>query len=149
MYAMKKENNELFNFTDNIEVFEDDIRKLFLKIDDIEIKDNEVYMYIDNNVKVFKKPVNMIKPNFDYSQLKWIETATPEEIEENVWRDEIRFYNEELGFATKAVAELKCEIISQDDFEDVKVYMQSIDPYAQTYKFRDRKIRPDIFNRYQ
>ncbi|MGL5715370.1 MAG: hypothetical protein ACRCX2_20295 [Paraclostridium sp.] len=96
----------------------------------------------------FEIPEGTLKPVFDYNQLKWIETATPEEIEENIWREEVRFYNAELEFASKAVAELKCDIISQEDFEDVKLYMQSIDPYAQNYKRSVKNKRPGIFDRY-
>lgn len=101
------------------------------------------------NVNDFEIPEGTLKPAFNYDELKWVETATQEEIDDYNWKEEVRFYNQELEFASKAVAELKCDIISPEDFEDVKVYMQSIDPYAQTYKFRDRKTRPDIFNRYQ
>ncbi|MGL5745816.1 MAG: hypothetical protein ACRCXX_11830 [Cetobacterium sp.] len=124
--------------------------KTYIEIEDFDIDFEKGRYFYDNNKLVeVKHPLGLVKPVFDYNQLKWIETATPEETEENVRREEVRFYNQELEFASKAVAELKCDIISPEDFEDVKVYMQSIDPYAQTYKFRDKKTRPDIFNRYQ
>ncbi|MGL5191860.1 MAG: hypothetical protein ACRC7S_19635 [Cetobacterium sp.] len=108
---------------------------LYNKLEQERILNNMVTVY-DSENKILKN-------------ISWEEQFEENELEEMKFRAEVRFYNQELEFASKAVAELKCDIISPEDFEDVKVYMQSIDPYAQTYKSRDRKTRPDIFNRYQ
>lgn len=102
------------------------------------------------NVYDFEIPEGILKPAFNYDELRWEETATAEEIAEHAFRQSVSFYNSELDFASKATAELACEIISPEMYEDVKSYMKAIDPYAQPSRTRmELKInRPSIFDRY-
>jgi hypothetical protein len=105
------------------------------------------------NDKFTKKQIvgtqdDKIRPILDYDKLEWIETATEEEITENVFIESVRFYNAELEFASKATAELACDIITAEMFEDVKLYMKSIDPYAETQSTLTIS-RPPVFDRYQ
>lgn len=91
-------------------------------------------------------PAGLFKPK--WVSPKWVEGSTDEEIEEHNFKEFVRFYNEELEFASKATAELACEIISQDDFESVKEYMRAIDPYKQSMKAFSLPTRPLIFDKY-
>lgn len=106
---------------------------------------------VDSEDKLYSEflpcPIGFLKPIFNYRTVEWEETATPEEIEENVWREEVKFYNEELEFASKANVELVCGIITEDIFEEVKTYMKSIDPYAGIKTIPEVK-RPEIFKKY-
>ncbi|MGL5962905.1 MAG: hypothetical protein ACRCZ2_00680 [Fusobacteriaceae bacterium] len=100
------------------------------------------------------------KPNglkLEYNGSEWIETASAEEMEDSDWNSEVEFYNSELEFASKATAELACEIITTEMFEDVKLYMKEIDPYRITKKKKkkgkatvkaSRPQRPPVFDRY-
>ncbi|MGL5057267.1 MAG: hypothetical protein ACRC6A_07890 [Fusobacteriaceae bacterium] len=99
-----------------------------------------------------RKQKNMYKPEFCFNSEEWVETATQDEIINLKWKEKCLFYNQELAFASKALTELKCNIISQENFEEVKWYMQSIDPYAETYKHTKINMkleRPLIFERYE
>ncbi|MGL5051057.1 MAG: hypothetical protein ACRC6E_10600 [Fusobacteriaceae bacterium] len=92
-------------------------------------------------------PVEMFKPKWETPE--WVESATLEELEEKAFNESIEFYNEELTFASKATAELQCEIISEEMFLSVKEYMQAIDPYAvNTLEVKAVVSRPSIFDRY-
>ena len=126
---------------------------------DRELLDKGLYTLSENEVLVgdtakmiyeFPIPEGMAKPVFNKETLKWEETATAEEIAEHVLRQSVSFYNSELEFASKATAELACEIISPEMYNDVKSYMKAIDPYAQpTRTIMELKInRPSIFDRY-
>lgn len=84
----------------------------------------------------------------EWNGYEWIETATAEEIEKNKLIKNIKFYNDELEFASKATTELACEIISSEIFEEVKIYMNAINPYVGTKKFSTLQ-RPKIFERYE
>lgn len=93
------------------------------------------------------RPSEMLKPVWVVAE--WVESATQEEIEEHNFKESVIFYNSELEFASKATAELACEIIDQDTFESVKEYMRAIDPYSQvSRKVFSRPQRPPVFDRY-
>lgn len=102
------------------------------------------------NIHDFEIPEGTVRPVFNYETLEWKESATSEEISEYAFKQSVSFYNSELEFASKATAELACEIISPEMYEDVKSYMKAIDPYAQPSRTRmELKInRPSIFDRY-
>lgn len=115
-----------------------------------ELFENE---YLKNGliVTIPKSPKDIVKPIFNKDTDKWEETATAEEIAEHAFRQSVAFYNSELDFASKATAELACEIITPEMYEDVKSYMKAIDPYAPK-KMSARKLkaisRPSVFDRY-
>lgn len=116
------------------------------------LAENEVL--VGDSVKFiyeFPVPEGMAKPVFNKETLKWEETATAEEIAEYAFKQSVSFYNSELDFASKATAELVCEIITPEMYEDVKSYMKAIDPYAPK-KMSARKLkaisRPSVFDRY-
>lgn len=131
-----------------------------------DLLDKGMYRLADNEVLVgedvkmlyeFPIPEELVKPALNYETLTWEETATPEELEEAAWDAEVVFYNEELDFASKAHAELACEIITAEMFEEVKLYMKEIDPYRITKKKKkkgkatvkaSRPQRPPVFDRY-
>lgn len=101
---------------------------------------------IDSIYDLSTKPNDMIKA--EWNGYEWIETATVEEIEKNKLIKNIKFYNDELEFASKATAELACEIISSEVFEEVKIYMNAINPYIEAKHFKTLQ-RPKIFERYE
>lgn len=126
---------------------------------DKELLDKGLYTLSENEVLVgdfikmiyeFPIPEEMAKPVFNKEVLKWEETATQPEIDEHRFKQSVAFYNSELEFASKATAELACEIISPEMYNDVKSYMKAIDPYAQpnVAVFALKINRPSIFDRY-
>lgn len=95
------------------------------------------------------------KPNgykIEWVNFEWKETATEEEISEIEFNKSVDFYNAELEFASKATAELGCEIITVEEYQPVKDYMKAIDPYNKPIS---RAVslksitRPSIFNKYK
>lgn len=104
----------------------------------------------DGEVILEQKVVVIPKPNgykIQWESPNWVEKATEEEIEEIEFNASVSFYNSELEFASKATAELLCEIITADMFEDVKLYMRAIDPYSQ--KQFAKISRPLLFDKYK
>lgn len=91
-------------------------------------------------------PAGLFKPKWESPE--WVEEATEEEIEIILFDESVKFYNEELEFAAKASAELMCEIITLEMYEDVKSYMQAIDPYGQPMRAYSAPQRPELFNKY-
>lgn len=90
-------------------------------------------------------PEGILKPK--WVSPEWVEDATEEEIAEHNFKESVKFYNEELDFASKATAELACNIITEEMFEDVRLYMKAIDPYSQAKTISSIQ-RPSIFDRY-
>lgn len=108
----------------------------------------------ENKIIIVPKPLDMLKPKWDFTNFIWEEQATPEEIDEYNFNKAVDFYNSELEFATKATAELTCEIISAEHYAGVKEYMKAIDPYApKTFSLarvkRSAIERPLVFDRYK
>lgn len=91
-------------------------------------------------------PAGLFKPK--WVSPEWIEEATEEEIEIILFDESVKFYNKELDFASKATAELACNIITEEMFEDVRLYMKAIDPYAQPMRAFSTPQRPELFNKY-
>lgn len=107
------------------------------------------FQFVENSLKYNPIPYDE-KPEgckIEYTGDKWIETATQEECEGYKFIEDVKFYNKELEFASKANIELACGIITEDVFEEVKTYMKSIDPYAGTKTIPEVK-RPEIFKKY-
>lgn len=102
------------------------------------IKDGAEYDLLD-----FPCEENFIQPVFDYKGLKWVEGAN----ENDRLQSLIIFYNNELQFASKANAEFACGIITEESFEEVKIYMKAIDPYKDFQTILEIK-RPEIFKKY-
>lgn len=104
------------------------------------------------DIIIIGKPTNMLKPIWDYSIFIWSESATEQEIYEHEFNKSVDFYNTELEFASKATAELSCEIITVEQFEDVKMYMKAIDPYKQKSRsiavMQSPISRPELFKKY-
>ncbi|MGL5965021.1 MAG: hypothetical protein ACRCZ9_05105 [Fusobacteriaceae bacterium] len=94
----------------------------------------------------FEIPQELKKPDFDYEKLVWIETATQEEIEEIELQDSILFYNKELDLASKANFEYICNLITDEQIEEVKNYIIAIEPFKSGFLANVK--RPDIFSRY-
>ncbi|MGL5100398.1 MAG: hypothetical protein ACRC6B_10300 [Fusobacteriaceae bacterium] len=121
----------------------------------IELYKNGIYELCDyefvNGDKIstiydFEIPEEGVNLQFNYDQLKWIETATDEELIEAKRSKDIRFYNQELKLANRAMTELACMIISETEFDSVKNYMRAIDPYIGTKL--TIPSRPSVFDRY-
>lgn len=95
-----------------------------------------------------KVPDGMLRAVWNCDLKIWEETATQEEIELHEFNLARDFYNSELEFASKATAELACDIIDQETFEDVREYMRAIDPYTQK-RTMSAIQRPSIFDKYK
>lgn len=123
------------------------IEKGIYKLSDLEVLVGDTAKMIYE----FPIPEHMVKPVFNKEKLEWEETATQLEIEEHTFKQSVIFYNKELEFASKATAELACDIITQEAYADVKSYMQNIDPYSKPIRSKmEFKInRPSVFDRYQ
>lgn len=118
---------------------------------DVELKLEGVIQLSEGEVIINDEIVVKPKPNgykIIWNGTEWVETATDEEIREIEFNNSIDFYNSELEFASKATAELACEIIDQDTFESVKAYMRAIDPYGQPMRAYSAPVRPSIFDKY-
>lgn len=86
--------------------------------------------YLGDGVIIAVEPdETLIKPKWNADTHIWEESATPEEIEEALLKEQVDFYNDELQFANKALTERACETISQQEFDEVKAYIQEINPY--------------------
>lgn len=97
-----------------------------------------------------KVPDGMLRAVWNYDLNIWEETATQEEIELHEFNIARDFYNSELEFASKATAELACEIITPEMYDDVRSYMRAIDPYAQKKTRTMSTIqRPTVFDKYK
>lgn len=107
---------------------------------------NEGEVIQGTEIITIPRPSEMLKPVWVVAE--WVESATQEEIEEHEFQQSVTFYNSELEFASKATAELACEIIDQDTFESVKAYMRAIDPYGQPMRAFSAPVRPSIFDKY-
>ncbi|MGL5712695.1 MAG: hypothetical protein ACRCXX_04040 [Cetobacterium sp.] len=129
--------------------------------------------YISDGVIIeVPRPEGLYEYVWNETTLSWEEGKTEEEIAQIQHEAHVRYYNAELEFASKATAELKCGIITEEDFVPVAEYMRSIDPYAPavvgegptvrtTMKFslpgtpqsrstgNDTPTRPSIFDRYK
>lgn len=125
-----------------------------------ELRDGE---YIDNGILI-EVPCTekFLKRVWNKVTHVWEEGATPEEIAEAAHDANVAFYNEELNFAGKAHTEYGCGIIGEAEFNEVKAYMASIDPYApatveepapkmraMSFAVKSKPSRPSIFDRYQ
>lgn len=108
---------------------------------------------VDNDVKniyQFHCPKEFVKPVFDYENLIWVESATEQEIESHMFEIEIELYNIELNYAGKANTELACGVITQEEFNDVSLYISSINPYKKKSRTKRALIeRPLLFDRYR
>lgn len=120
---------------------------------DTELKLEGIISLLEGEVIINNEIVVKPKPNgykIIWNGTEWVETATEEEIREIEFNNSVNFYNSELEFASKATAELGCEIISQEMYADVKAYMQAIDPYAMKKSRMSAPIqRPAIFDKYK
>lgn len=118
------------------------------------LADGEKIIVINPEIgEAYEKIEYVSKPEglkVEWINFEWVETATEEELATEEFRVAREFYNEELEFASKATAELMCEIISADEYAGVKEYMQAIDPYAQTMRVArlSAPVRPSIFDKY-
>lgn len=106
------------------------------------------YQYV--NSKLVYNPIPNDAPEGftmpEYNGSEWVETAT----EEDIFKSRVAFYNSELEFASKATAELACEIITQESYNEVKSYMKAIDPYApKMFSMKSSVQRPNVFDRYK
>lgn len=87
--------------------------------------------YLGDGVIISVEPdPELIKPKWNADKHIWEESATQEEIEEALLKDQVDFYNGELEFANKALTEYSCETISKEQFDEVKMYIQDINPYS-------------------
>lgn len=87
--------------------------------------------YLGDGMIVAVEPdPELIKPKWNADKHIWEESATQEEIEEALLNAQVEFYNGELEFANKALTEYSCETISKQQFDEVKMYIQEINPYA-------------------
>lgn len=108
----------------------------------IPLQDGEV---IINNELVVKPKPNGVK--IEWQSPNWVETATQEEIQLHEFEEAKVFYNSELVFATKATTEMACKIITEEQYQEVEIYMNSINPYRTKMNLRAVN-RPAIFDRY-
>ena len=99
----------------------------------------------------FPMSPDLVKPIFDKNTLQWVESATPEEIVEHEENKKVEFYNSELNLATKAFTEYDLGLATEQDIQEVKSYMCSINPYRNgVMLFRvSTPQRPSIFDRYK
>lgn len=155
-YKDKFGNNSIEFYGDNLPYYLTVVGEEVREATNIELYKSGIYEltegeFINNdsilNIGNFGVPEDMVKPVFDHKTLCYIETATAEEIDEYNFKESVSFYNSELEFASKATAELACNIIDENTFEDVRIYMRAIDPYAQT-KILTVPKRPSIFDKY-
>lgn len=122
---------------------------------DTELKLEGIISLLEGEVIINNEIVVKPKPDgykIIWNGAEWVETATDEEIREIEFNNSVDFYNSELEFASKATAELGCEIISQEMYADVKAYMQAIDPYAMKKSRMSMSApiqRPAIFDKYK
>lgn len=114
----------------------------------------EDQVLVGENAKyIYEFPISdtLVKPVFNKETLEWVESATPEEIAEHEKKTKYEFYNSELNLATKAFTEYDLGLATEEDLQEVKLYMCSISPYQkETMLFRMAKVkRPSIFDRYK
>ncbi|MGL5962727.1 MAG: hypothetical protein ACRCZ0_12365 [Cetobacterium sp.] len=102
-----------------------------------EVKNKYNYIY----------PTDIYKPVFNYEKLQWEEGATDEELEDYIFNKKIDFYNEELNFGTKANIEYICNLITEEEMEEVKNYIIAIDPFKGGLLTETK--RPSVFDRYK
>ncbi|MGL4997851.1 MAG: hypothetical protein ACRC5T_02510 [Cetobacterium sp.] len=100
-------------------------------------------MNIDKTV-----PEGMLRAVWNHDLNIWEETATSEEITEETFKKNIKFYNEELEFASKVATELTFGLIETSVQDEVKIYMECINPYKDTTLYPEIK-RPSIFDKYK
>ncbi|MGL4948328.1 MAG: hypothetical protein ACRC42_02995 [Mycoplasma sp.] len=93
-----------------------------------------------------------IIPEFDYDELKWVESASDEEIKRGKLAEYVRFYSDELEFAAKAYIEFSIGILSEAQYSYVSKYISLINPYDEHGVLSFRTIgevnRPNVFSRY-
>lgn len=107
----------------------------------------------DTAKSIYDFPISedLVKPTFDKTLLKWVESATPQEVVEHEDFKKVEFYNSELNLATKAFTEYDLGLATESDIQEVKNYMCSINPYRNgVMLFRvATPQRPSIFDRYK
>lgn len=115
---------------------------------DYTLSSNEYYK--DGFIKTIPPcPDEIYIGKFNPDTEEWEETATIEEISQKEFNKSVEFYNKELEYASKATAEFACDIIDQSEFNEVKSYMRSIDPYSKRTLIAKVSLnRPNVFMRY-
>ncbi|MGL6174697.1 MAG: hypothetical protein ACRC1P_08870 [Cellulosilyticaceae bacterium] len=132
----------------------DDTGNVVSKTDE-ELKIEGIYPLVDGEYLEDGKLIIVEKPEgykIVWESPTWVEKATDIEIAEIEREASIRFYKEELDYASKATAEYACGTVTEAQFEEVKMYIQEINPYKAVVKISNNPIestkRPSIFDRY-
>ena len=134
----------------------DDTGNVVSKTDE-ELKIEGVYPLVDGEYILDGTLIVVDKPEgykIKWISPEWIETATEEEIYEIERNKSVAFYKEELDYASKATAEYACGTVTEAQFEEVKLYIQEINPYKTITKMSrtvakiEVSKRPSIFDRY-
>lgn len=111
----------------------------------------------DTAKSIYEFPIseNLVKPIFDKETLQWVESATMDEIITHEEKEKEIFYNGELGLATKAHTEYDMGMISDTEYNEVKDYINAINPYkmksvrAFSFLALPTVKRPALFERYE
>ncbi|MGL5125920.1 MAG: hypothetical protein ACRC6U_08080 [Fusobacteriaceae bacterium] len=90
----------------------------------------------------------MLRAVWNHDLNIWEETATLEEIAEQKLKDDMEFYMEELEYTSYAVSELACKQITEEEFEEVRLYIDAINPMKFTETLIE-VIEPKVFLRYK